>query len=140
MTRHSLLTAFALEEIHEAHSFVKSGADFPRYANELKNLGVQKYENFVADGTTVYYGKNDFSLTDKPKYESIEISDDPSTLELERVIKNHQAGQTDYKTFCVQAAAAGTHKWICDFTDMTCSYFDADGNKMIEEDIPNYTH
>ncbi|HSD15190.1 MAG TPA: 2,3-bisphosphoglycerate-independent phosphoglycerate mutase [Flavobacterium sp.] len=140
MTRHSLLSAFSLEEIHEAHSHVKSGADFPRYANELKNMGVLKYENFVADGKTIYFGVNDFSLTDEPKYERIKISNDPSTLELERVIKTHQQGQTDYKTFCIQAAAAGAYKWICDFTDMTCSYCDADGNTMIIEDIPNYTH
>ena len=31
---------FTLDQIREAHSRVKSGADFPKYARELTEMGV----------------------------------------------------------------------------------------------------
>ena len=43
---------FTQEQISSSHSKVKSGAGFPAYINELKQLGVTHYETFVADGHT----------------------------------------------------------------------------------------
>ncbi len=34
---------FDLKEIKEAHAKVKTGADFPRFVQELIKLGVKKY-------------------------------------------------------------------------------------------------
>lgn len=50
---------FTLEQIKEAHSKVKSGADFPAYIQDMKELGVQLYTHYVADGHIVYKGAND---------------------------------------------------------------------------------
>ena len=44
---------FSLEQIKAAHSKMKSGADFPSYINEIKQLGVIGYATFVSDGHTV---------------------------------------------------------------------------------------
>ncbi len=139
MTRHSLIAPFSIEQIQEVQSKIKSGVDFPKYVAELKKLGVTSYENYVSNGKTVYFGKDNFTLESEPKYEKIIISDDQSTFELERVIFAHQEGKTDFITFSHQAAAAGADKWVCDFTDMTCSYYDEDGNKMILDEIPDYS-
>ena len=45
---------FTLDQIKAAHSQVKSGADFPKYIQDIGKLGVLKYEHFVADGHTTY--------------------------------------------------------------------------------------
>jgi Protein of unknown function (DUF1398) len=50
---------FTVEQIKAAHSKVKSGADFPNYIHEIKELGVIYYEAFVIDGHTDFYGEND---------------------------------------------------------------------------------
>ena len=35
---------FTVEQIQEAHSKVKSGADFPKYIQDIKKLGVDAFE------------------------------------------------------------------------------------------------
>ena len=61
---------FTLDQIKSAHSKVKSGADFPAYIKEIKQLGVTYYETFVSDGHTVYFGLNDFETAASPKYDA----------------------------------------------------------------------
>ena len=50
---------FTQEQISSSHSKVKSGAGFPAYINELKQLGVTHYETFVADGHTDFLVASD---------------------------------------------------------------------------------
>jgi len=38
---------FAVEQIEAAHFNVKSGADFPKYIQEIKSLGVTSFETWV---------------------------------------------------------------------------------------------
>ncbi len=38
---------FQLTDIKDAHSKVKSGADFPNYVQDLIKLGVKKYETYA---------------------------------------------------------------------------------------------
>ena len=51
---------FELKEIKEAQSKVKSGADFPNYIQELIKLGVKKYETYVHDGHSLYFGEDNY--------------------------------------------------------------------------------
>ena len=44
---------FTIDQIKEAHSKVKSGADFPQYVQDLIKLGVIHYTTYVRDGHTV---------------------------------------------------------------------------------------
>jgi len=54
---------FTVKQITTAHRKVKSGADFPAYIKEIKQLGVTNYETFVSDGHTHYSGTNDYEIT-----------------------------------------------------------------------------
>ncbi|WP_317040174.1 DUF1398 family protein [Flavobacterium gillisiae] len=74
--------------------------------------------------------------TDK-KYDVIKIA---STANKERFIEflvMHQDGQTDYFTFCQQAAQSGIAKWRVDIIEMTCTYFDTAGDAIVIEKIPS---
>ena len=127
---------FTIEQIKQAHSKVKSGADFPRYIQELKALGVTSYDNYVEKGNTIYFGPKHYSLSGDPKYAAMEIAAVGSGDELARVLKVHQAGGTDYPTFCREAASFGVEKWTVDLSKMTCIYCDRSGNVMVSEQIP----
>ncbi|MBO0322236.1 DUF1398 family protein [Muricauda sp. CAU 1633] len=48
----------------------------------------------------------------------------------------HQHGQTDYPTFCKQAAEAGVEKWTTHMVEKTITYWDKKGQKLIVEPIP----
>ena len=127
---------FTIEQIKTAHSKVKSGADFPRYIQELKALGVKSYDSYVTDGTAKYFGTDGYTVIGSPKYPAIEISPSSSKPDVAQALSVHQAGGTDYLTFCKQAASFGVEKWTVDVSKMTCVYFDKSGRAIISEEIP----
>lgn len=100
---------FTLSQIVQAHSKVKSGADFPVYIQDLIALGVQRYDAFVSDGHTVYYG-NDDSIESEAKYLPLDIAAKSDTQQFALYLKTHQQGQTDYMTFCQHAAQTGVER------------------------------
>lgn len=127
---------FTIQQIKDAHSKVKSGADFPNYIKDLISLGVKSYDTFVADGHAVYFGESDYKIQSEPKYAEIVVSDTNNTEQFKHYLKIHQQGQTDYLTFCNHSAECGVEKWKVDTSAMTCTYYDKAGNRMLEEIIP----
>ncbi|MCB9202317.1 MAG: DUF1398 domain-containing protein [Flavobacteriales bacterium] len=127
---------FTIDQINQASSKIKSGADFPQFVQDLKEIGVTHYENFVSDGHTKYFGLNDYVVNGKSKYSEIPVNDDSSLEKLKHAIYIHQQGQTDYPTFCKQASEAGVEKWITHTIKMTVTYLDKEGKELIIEPIP----
>jgi uncharacterized protein YbcV (DUF1398 family) len=127
---------FLLKDIKEAHAKVKSGADFPAYIQELIKLGVIKYDSFVNDGHTIFFGGADYKVQSESKYSVLAVSDKSDPESFKKYLKIHQQGQTDYLTFCRHSAEAGIEKWTVDMKNMTCTYFDKANNKILEEKIP----
>ena len=126
---------FKLDEIKEAHSKVKSGADFPNYVEELITLGVKKYDCHVSDGHSIYFGSNDYQIKSEPKYEQLIIANISDKERFKHYLKSHRRGQTDYITFCNHSAETGVKKWTVDMHEMTCTYFDKLNKNMLEEQI-----
>ena len=126
---------FTIEQIKAAHSKVKSGADFPRYVQDLIQLGVVHYDNYVADGHIEYKGADNYRITAEHKYAPIEIPDTSNNEQFMAYLKLHQQGGTDYPSFCRHAAETGVEKWTVDMVAMTCTYYDMTGNMMLEENI-----
>mgnify|MGYP006180113757 CR=1 FL=1 len=82
---------FTIEQIKTAHSKVKSGADFPSYIQDLKQLGVTSYDSYVSDGHTNYFGKNDFKIIESNHYTINEKGEKKYNLKLfieEKIIQN----------------------------------------------------
>ncbi|GAB2490512.1 DUF1398 domain-containing protein [Algoriphagus taiwanensis] len=127
---------FTLEQIESAHSKVKSGADFPKYIQEIKEIGVLAFETWVKDSHTKYFGTNGFVIKSQPKYEDLSLADTSNKDQFIHYLKIHQKGETDYFTFCNHCAETGIEKWIVDLDQMTCTYFDQSGNEILVEMIP----
>lgn len=125
-----------LEQIAAAHSKVKSGADFPAFIEDLKKLGIVNYCTFVNDGHTDYFLKDGSKAATAPKYAALEIAKSSNQQAFEEKLKAHQKGQTDYPTFCNDAANSGVENWAVDTKQMTCTYFDKAGTALLQEAIP----
>ena len=98
---------FSIEEIKAAESKIKTGADFPQFIKEIKALGVVKNDVYVANGLSVYFNSDDYSVQASPdEYPELVINSESSAEKLEHALKIHQRGETDYFTFCKQAADA----------------------------------
>lgn len=127
---------FTLAQIKAAHSKVQSGADFPSYINEIKQLGVTGYETFVSDGHTVYYGLNDFKTATDVKYEALSFAEKSNAEQFKLDLKAHQQGKTNYPTFCSDCAKSGIVKWVVRMDEMTCTYYDKADNEILVELVP----
>lgn len=127
---------FTLQQIKAAHAHVKSGADFPRYIQDLVQLGVTGYETFVTDGHTDYAGQEGYRISSDAKYDQLAIAAESDALQFKTDLKAHQQGHTDYPTFCADCAKSGIEKWVVRMEDMTCRYYDKAGTAVLVEQIP----
>ena len=127
---------FTVQEIEKAHEKVKSGADFPKYIQEIKQIGVTSFETWVTDSHTEYFGENNYQTKSLPQYENLTIADSSNREKFCRYLKIHQQGETDYFTFCRHCAETGIEKWFVCLDKMTCTYYDKANNKILVEQIP----
>lgn len=127
---------FTLDQIKQAHSKVKSGADFPQYVQDLIKLGIIHYNTYVKDGHTVYWGSDNYRVQSPAVYEPKTIADKGNKSSFIHHLNAHQAGETDYLTFCSHCAQDGVEKWVVDMVEMTCTYFDKTEHNLLEEEIP----
>ncbi|MDR6967640.1 uncharacterized protein YbcV (DUF1398 family) [Flavobacterium arsenatis] len=127
---------FTVEQIKEAHSKVKSGAEFPSYIREIKKLGVTHYEAYVTDGHINYHGANNYTAKAPAKYEPLVIAEISKDEEFKKELIEHQQGKTDFLTFIKMCATFGIEKWEICMDKMTCTYYDKAGNEILVEQIP----
>lgn len=128
---------FTIDEIKAEHQKVKSGADFPKYIQEIKNLGVSHYKALVADGNTKYFdAENNYAETGR-KYDDLTVSENLNVDQFKTRLKLHQQGGTDYMTFCKDCAENGVEGWKMDLNEMTCTYFDKNENDILVEKVPS---
>jgi len=80
---------FTVEQIKTAHSRMRSGADFPAYINDIKQLGVTGYETYVSDGHTDYYGENGFKTSTVAKYDTLAIEEESNAEQFKMDLKAH---------------------------------------------------
>lgn len=126
---------FTTAQLKEAHSKVKSGADFPAYIREIKDLGVTHYEAYVMDGHIDYHGADNYTASVSGKYTPKSIADTADTETFKAELLAHQQGKTDYLTFIKMCAETGIEKWKICMDKMTCTYFDKAGNELLVEQI-----
>jgi uncharacterized protein YbcV (DUF1398 family) len=127
---------FTTEQLTTAHGKVKSGADFPAYIQEIKNLGVKQYETYVIDGHTDFHGADGHTVTVAAKYPPLTIANVSKVEDFKTELRIHQQGKTDYPTFIRSCAETGIEKWKISIDHMTCTYFDKAGNEILVEQIP----
>jgi len=127
---------FTAELIKAAHSKVKSGADFPSYIKEIKELGVTHYEAYVTDGHIDYHGADNYTAKVPAKYDPLAIADTSKAEEFKAELLAHQQGKTDFLTFIKMCATFGIKKWAICIDKMTCTYYDKAGKEILTEQIP----
>lgn len=128
-------TMFTLEQINEARSRVKSGADFPTLVHALIQLGVYRYTTWLTDGHSDYEGM-DQRISSPPGHAPLPIADRSDRDHFVTRVRHHQQGGSDYPTICNEARAAGVQRWVVDTEAMTCTYFTPSGEVVLLERIP----
>ncbi|OJX92480.1 MAG: phage envelope protein [Paludibacter sp. 47-17] len=126
---------FTVDQIEKAHEKVKSGADFPHYIQEIKQMGVTAFETWVTDSHTEYFGNDAYRTSSSPQYKQLTIAGTCNREQFARYLKSHQHGETDYLSFCHHCAETGIERWFVCLEKMTCTYYDKAGNNILTEQI-----
>lgn len=127
---------FTLAQIEVAHSNIDSGKNFPEFARKIKDLGVQTFEIFVGDGSSIYKGTDGYEVSGVQQYAPILVFGIVNPEKFLEDLRNHQQGDTDFFQFCKDCADSGIHKWVVDLNAKTCTYYDVQGTAIFEEKIP----
>jgi uncharacterized protein YbcV (DUF1398 family) len=127
---------FSLEQIKQAYDKVQTETDFAIYIKELIQLGIKGYDTFIADGRVVYYGDTDHKASTDKKYDHLSIAPTASKERFIECLVMHESNQTDYYTFCQQAAQCGIAKSRIDIIEMVCTYLSAEGDAIVIEKLP----
>ncbi|HEY4618646.1 MAG TPA: DUF1398 family protein [Flavobacterium sp.] len=127
---------FTLEQIKQAYDKVKTEADFAVYIQELIDLGIKGYDTFITDGRVVYYGDTDHEASTDIKYEQLSVAAVTNKERFIEYLVMHESGQTDYYTFCQQAAQCGIAKCRIDIIEMTCTYLNTEVDAVVIEKMP----
>ncbi|HEM2768540.1 TPA: DUF1398 family protein [Streptococcus suis] len=125
---------FTLENINHGHEQF-TGPDFPKLIAYFKDLGMVENTVDVQSGQVVYRSKSG-QVLEKAGYQvSVPVAEQFDKEQFVTILRNHQAGQTDFPTFCQETAEAGIYKWVIDLEAMTCSYVDQAEQAVFVETI-----
>lgn len=126
---------FTLEQIDEIHENSGKRTSLPEYLHALNAIGVIRYDSFIADGHSEYYGADNQKLVSPPVHEKYIIAEISNLEALHIHLKLHEQGETDYFQMSQGLADSGIEKWTFDTKEMTIAYFDIAGNALLVEDI-----
>lgn len=126
---------FTAEQIQQAHSKVRSGADFPDYISAIKAMGVTHYETYVENGRINYHDGSGHSVSIPPKYPPLSVARAADIPRFTAELRAHQQGKTNFLEFIQMCAEAGIEKWHVSTIEMTCIYYDSAGNEVLVEQI-----
>ncbi|MGT2743230.1 DUF1398 domain-containing protein [Streptococcus plurextorum] len=127
---------FTLENINHGHEQF-TGPDFPKLIAYFKGLGMVENTVDIQSGQVVYRSKAGQTLEKQGYQAMVPVSDRVNLDKFVTILRNHQAGQTDFLTFSQETAEAGIYKWVIDLEALTCSYLDKAEQAVFVETIPS---
>lgn len=126
---------FSLDNIKEAHSKF-TGVDFPKLIQEFKKMGMLTNTFQLETGKVTYAHRGGEQIVVQANAVDQPIQATSSADGAKDVLRRHQAGETDFVTFCREIAGAGVAKWVSNMDEMTCSYYDLNNQVVVVETIP----
>jgi len=126
---------FTLDQINDIHERLGKQATLPQYLQALKSIGVAKYDSFITDGHSEYYGLDDQKVVSPPVHEKLTIAQISNREGLLKHLNLHNQGKTNYAEMSKGLADSGIEKWTFDTSKMTIAYYDKEGKRMLVETI-----
>ncbi len=126
---------FSLNQINNIHEQLGNLATLADYLIALRKIGVEKYDTYISDGHSEYFGKDNRMIISPAIHERFSISDVSDKENLLVHLKLHEEGKTDYFKMTKGLADSGIEKWTFDTNEMTIVYYSLNGDEMLIEKI-----
>jgi uncharacterized protein YbcV (DUF1398 family) len=129
------MAMFTIEQINDVHKKLGTMKDFLSYVKALKLLGVEKYNSYLTDGHSQYFGVGVYRVESEPVHGKLVIADNSNKESFLQHLSLHEERKTDYMTMSRGLAESGIEKWTVDTNAATISYYDKRGNALLAESI-----
>lgn len=126
---------FTLGQINEIHDQFGRADTLPQYLQALSAIGVDKYDSFIFDGHSEYFGKNGYSVISPPVHAALVVADTSNQDKFLEHLNLHEQQKTSYLEMSKGLADSGVKKWTFDTNDLTLTYYDKAENEMLVEAI-----
>ena len=126
---------FTIEQINDVHEKLGTMKDFLSYVTALKLLGIEKYDSYLTDGHSKYFGANGYYIESAPAHKKLLIADKGDKKSFLQHLSLHAERKTDYMTMSRGLAESGIEKWTVDTSTATISYYDKNGHQLLRESI-----
>jgi uncharacterized protein YbcV (DUF1398 family) len=126
---------FTIEQLDDLHARLGSAKTFPQYVLALKGLGVQRYDSYLADGHSEYFGQYGHIVVSPPVHEHLLIAETGQRDTFLQHLHRHELRETTYLEMSRGLAQSGIEKWTVDTVKMTMTFYDKSGKQMLVEQI-----
>ena len=126
---------FAIEQIDDLHARLGSAKTLPEYVRALKALGVERYDSYLADGHSEYFGQGGHRVVSPAVHEVLAVAETGQRETFLEHLRRDELRQTTYLEMSRGLAQSGIEKWTGDTGRMTMTFYDKAGSEMLVEQI-----
>jgi uncharacterized protein YbcV (DUF1398 family) len=126
---------FTIEEIDELHRRFGQADTLPDYVHALAELGVVRYDSFVADGHSEYVGLDTRTVSSSPAHKTLSVVGTSDCDAFLGHLRRHERGETSYTDMSKGLAESGIERWTVDTHAMTMTFYDTAGTALLVEQI-----
>jgi len=126
---------FTIEQINDLHAQLGSAKTLADYVRALNALGVERYDSYLADGHSEYFGQGGQRVVSPPVHEVLAVAETGQREMFLQHLRRHEQGQMTYLEMSMGLAQSGIEKWTVDTGRMTMTFYDTSGREMLVEQI-----
>jgi uncharacterized protein YbcV (DUF1398 family) len=126
---------FTIEQINDLHARLGKAETLLAYVRALNAIGVAKYDSYLTDGHSEYFGKRGHKVISPPAHDTLSIAEKSNEANFLRHLKLSEQGKTTYVEMSKGLAESGIEKWTVDTSEITMVFYDKAGNEMLAERI-----
>jgi uncharacterized protein YbcV (DUF1398 family) len=126
---------FTIEQINDLHARLGSAKTLPEYVRALKVLGIERYDSYLTDGHSEYFGQSDHKVVSPPVHEVFAVAEIGQRETFLDHLRRHEQRKTTYLEMSLGLARSGIEKWTVDTGRMTMTFYDKAGREMLVEQI-----
>jgi uncharacterized protein YbcV (DUF1398 family) len=87
---------FTIEQINDLHARLGSAKALPEYVRALKALGVERYDSYLADGHSEYFGQGGHRVVSPAVHEVLPVAETGQRETFLQHLRLHELRQTTY--------------------------------------------
>lgn len=87
---------FSINQINELHDRLGKISTLYQYLQKLNAIGVNKFDSFISDGHSEYYGNEAYKVVSPPVHENLRIATNCNREKFISHLRLHEEGKTDF--------------------------------------------